>query len=150
MPQNTIAEKVIAYLRQEEPAYAEAAGLGEAALPVLKNIIKGSDEALASKAASLAGLINSSQRADVLVEAAKHPSDVVRVAAAAAAQQLPKNEAERVLTHLIDDADVGVSKYTLQSIKSKNLAGAFAEKIRNISDKHPQEAIQAMAKKMLQ
>lgn len=150
MPQNTIAEKVIAYLRQEEPDYAEAAKLGEAALPILRDIIKGSDVALASKATSLAGFISGSQQKDALIDAAKHPSDVVRVAAAAASKELSKNDAQQVLGQLINDADVGVSKYTLQSIKAKKLTGAFSDKIKNISDKHPQESIKAMAKNMLQ
>lgn len=150
MPQNTIADKIIAYLRQEEPDYAEAAKLGEAALPVLRDIIKGSDVALASKATSLAGFISGGLQKDALIEAAGHPSDVVRVAAAAASKALPENDAQQVLDRLINDADVGVSKYTLQSIQAKKLTGAFSDKIKSISDTHPQESIKAMAKKMLE
>jgi len=93
MPQNSIAQKVIAYLQQDEPEYAEAAKLGEAAMPTLKNIIMGQDEALASKATCLASMIASDKKTDALKEAARHPSILVRLAAAAAVKQLPDKEA---------------------------------------------------------
>ena len=149
MAQNTIADQLIAYLQQEETNYAEAAKLGDAAMPLLKEIIKGSDERMASKATSLAGMINSDQKTDALTEAAKHPSVVVRVAAAAAAAELNSDQAEKVLQHLIDDTDIGVSKYTLKSIKAKNLSRNFQDKLQKISDNSPNESIKSMAKEAL-
>jgi HEAT repeat protein len=150
MPRNTIADKILDYLKQEETDYAAAAQLGEAALPILKSIIEGNNEALASKAASLAGMIGGAGGTEALVEAAKHPSEIVRVAAAAASRQLLPSQSEMVLEHLIDDADIGVAKYTLQSIKAKKLSAHFEPKLREMSDKHPQEGIKAMAKSLLQ
>lgn len=149
MPQNTIAEKLIAFLQQEEPDYAAAARLGDEAMPLLNEIIKGSDERLASKATSLAGMISSDKKADVLTEAAKHPSVVVRIAAAAAASNLNADQAEKVLNHLVDDADVGVSKFTMKSIRSKNLTRNFQNKLQTISDNSLNSTIKQMAKDAL-
>jgi len=87
MPQ-TIAEKVLDFLHQEETDYASAAKLGEAALPVLNSIVLGSDAALASKATYLASMIQSDHKGDVIVNAAKHGSPIVRIAAAAAAKDM--------------------------------------------------------------
>jgi hypothetical protein len=145
MPQNSIAQKVIAYLQQDEPDYAEAAKLGDEAMPTLKNIIMGSDEALASKATCLASMISSDQKAEALKEAAQHPSVIVRLAAAAAAKQLPDHEAEELVRHLINDADIGVSKYTLQTIKSKKLSQKFKTRLTEMSEKNPNETIKNLA-----
>ena len=150
MPQTSIADKILEYLKQEETDYEAAAQLGEAAIPVLKGIMQGQNEALASKAASLAGMIGGPGGTEVLEEAAKHQSDVVRVAAAAAAQKLTTDQSERVLSRLIDDPDLGVAKLTLRSVREKNLTHKFAVRIRDISDHHPQEAIKMMARSMLQ
>lgn len=149
MPQNTIAEKLMAFLQQEETDYTAAAQLGDEAMPLLREIIKGNDERLASKATSLAGMITSDQKADVLTEAAQHPSVVVRVAAAAAASQLNAGQAEKVLNHLVDDTDVGVSKFTMRSIQAKNLTRNFQSKLQAISDSSSNTAIKQMAKDAL-
>ena len=149
MAQNTIADQLLAFLQQEETNYPEAAKLGDAAMPLLKEIIKGSDERMASKATSLAGMINSDQKTDALTEAARHPSVVVRVAAAAATASLDSDQAEKVLQHLIDDTDIGVSKYTLKSISAKKLSGSFQAKLQKISDSSTNEAIKSMATEAL-
>ena len=149
MPQNNIADQVLAFLNQEEPDYAAAAQLGDAAMPLLKEIIKGSDERLAVKATSLIGMINSSQKGDALVEAAQHPSVVVRVAAAAAAAQLQPDQATRVLNKLVDDTDIGVSKFALRSIKAKNLGASFQTKLQNLSANGASDAIRTMAKEVM-
>jgi HEAT repeat protein len=149
MPQNNIADELLGYLQQEEPDYAAAARLGDAAMPLLKDIIKGSDERLASKATSLAGMIDSDNKTDALGEAARHPSVVVRVAAAAAADKLQPEQAEKVLRNLVDDTDVGVSKFTLKTIQNKNLSRTFQDKLQRISDSSPEESIKTMAKEAL-
>jgi HEAT repeat protein len=149
MPQNTIAEKVVAFLQQEETDYSEAAKLGEAALPFLKSIIMSNDERMASKATSLAGMIAGDKKIDALKEASKHPSVLVRIAAAAAAKELTADQAEQVLTPLMNDDDIGVSKFTLQSIRSKNISGRFRERLAEISEKNSHDGIKTLAADVL-
>lgn len=145
MSQENIANQVIAFLRQEETNYPEAAKLGAAALPVLRDIIKGTDEMLASKATHLVSMISSKETADILRSAAKHSSAIVRVAAAAGAGRLKADEASSILDLTIDDNDVGVSKLTLKSIKSLSLGKKFEAKLKAISSRTPDSTLKALA-----
>ena len=150
MPQSEVlAEKIIDYLRQEETNYSEAAKLGEAALPILNSIVLGSDEMLASKATYMAAMINSPHKGEVVANAARHSSPIVRVAAANAAADIQPAAAEKVLTALIGDDDIGVTKYALKSVRTKNLGAKFSRQIKSISTKHQDEAIKTMAKGMV-
>lgn len=150
MPQPTLlAEKIIDYLRQEETAYAEAAKLGETALPILNSIVLGSDEMLASKATYLAAMIDSPHKGEVIANAARHASAIVRVAAANAAGEIPPAAAEKVLDTLMGDSDIGVTKFALRSVKAKGLGAKFTKQIKAMSTGHADEAIKTMAKAMV-
>ena len=145
MPQENIATQVLSYLRQEETNYQEAAKLGAAALPVLRDIIKGNDEMLASKATYLVSMISSKETVDILRTAARHSSAIVRVAAAASAGKLKAEEASSILELTIDDNDVGVSKLTMKSIKSLSLGKKFEAKLKAISGRTPDSTLKALA-----
>ena len=150
MPQPTLlAEKILDYLRQEETKYAEAAKLGEAALPILNSIVLGSDEMLASKATYLAAMIDSPHKGEVIANAARHNSPIVRVAAANAAGDIAPAAAEKVLDTLIGDTDIGVTKFALRSVKAKGLGTKFSKQIKAMSTGHENDAIKDMAKGMV-
>jgi hypothetical protein len=101
---------VRALLDVDEPKYAEAAELGPEAIPHLETLVREGDPMLASKATYLASLIQSDQSIEVVKAAAKSADAVVRVAAAAAARNLPAEAAEEVLAPLMADNDAGVQK----------------------------------------
>lgn len=150
MPQETLANQIIAYLRQDETDYAAAAAaVGPPALPILKDIAMGNDEMLASKAVYLASMINDPAKEEVLQAAANHQSPLVRVAAAATADKLETSRAEVMLNQLVDDADVGVSKFSMRSIQKKGLSKNFRVKLKNIQDKSPNDSLKVFAKDML-
>jgi HEAT repeat protein len=109
-------EQVRAALDPEEPDYERAARLGPEALPHLERLIARKDAHLASKAASLAGMIKDERAARVVEKAAKHDDVRVRVAAAHSAQYLPAEDASRVLVTALADKDVGVQKVALRSV----------------------------------
>lgn len=109
-------DQVRAALDPEEPQYEEAAArLGADALPHLDQLVGGSDPGLASKAASLAGMIAGERAVAVLEKAAAASDPRVRVAAAGGARNLPDQAASRVLARLVTDRDVGVQKVALRS-----------------------------------
>ncbi|MFM7449088.1 MAG: HEAT repeat domain-containing protein [Leptolyngbyaceae cyanobacterium] len=112
-------EQVIAALNLDEPDYAQAAKMGSAALPHLASLIQGTDPGLASKAASLVGMIQEAESVNVLEQAANHADPRVRIAAAAASRNLSDVDASRILLSLVSDADVGVQKVALQSVPDK-------------------------------
>jgi HEAT repeat protein len=109
-------QQVRAHLDPDEPDYSQAARLGPDALPHLEALVRGGDAMLASKAASLAGLIADARSADVLAYAAQSPHAAVRVAAAAAVAHLPAPTATPVLRSLLSDPDAEVRRIALESI----------------------------------
>ena len=76
-------------LDAEEPNYDAAAKLGPDALPHLQALVAGPDPMLASKAAYAASLLEGALGESVVHAAAQSHNPVVRVAAAAAARNLP-------------------------------------------------------------
>ena len=108
-------EDVRKVLDPDEPDYAAAAELGEEALPHLEQLVRGDDAMLASKATYAASLIRGG--ADTVETAADSDDPVVRVAAAAAARNLPLERAEQVLRRLSDDEDAGIRKVARASAR---------------------------------
>ena len=101
-------EDVRRVLDPDEPDYGAAADLGEDALRHLEELVTGDDQMLASKATYAASLIPGGS--ETVQTAARSDDPVVRVAAAAAARNLPPENAERVLRELSDDDDPGIRK----------------------------------------
>jgi HEAT repeat protein len=142
-------KQVRAALDPEEPDYEKAAKLGPQALPHLEKLIARKDPHLASKAASLAGMIKDEKAARVVEKAAKHEDARVRVAAAHSAQYLPPEDASRVLTTSLSDRDVGVQKVALKSVPRK-LTPELRAKIEQITKrKRVNPAIQNLSKEVL-
>ena len=142
-------EQVRAALDPEEPDYEQAAKLGPEALPHLERLISRKDPNLASKAASLAGMIDDERAARVVEKAAKHEDVRVRVAAAYSAQFLAAEDASRVLTTALSDRDVGVQKVALKSVP-KELTPELRAKIEAITTrKRANPAIQNLSKEVL-
>ena len=108
----------------------KATKLGPDAIPHLQALVNGDDAMLASKAAYLASLIKSDASADVVRDAARSNVETVRVAAAAAARNLPSAKASAVLEELIADVDPGVRKVARDAVPrrpSSRLAGLLEE-----------------------
>ena len=95
-------------LNADEPDYPRAAALGPSILPALAQLVTDPDPALASKAASLAGMIDDPAAAQVLQGASRNPHPVVRLAAAGAARFSRVPGAEALATTLLEDTDDGV------------------------------------------
>jgi HEAT repeat protein len=142
-------EQVRAALDPEEPDYEKAAKLGPEALPHLDKLISRKDPHLASKAASLAGMIQDERAARVVEKASKHDDVRVRVAAAYSAQFLPPEDASRILTAALSDKDVGVQKVALRSVP-RELTPELRAKIEAITkQKRVNPAIQDLSKEVL-
>jgi hypothetical protein len=108
--------EVRAALEPEEPDYISAAKMGREIVPHLKRLVKSGDPEMASKAASLAGLLGDGVGLAVLQSAAESADPIVRVAAAGAVQGLSDADASDVLVTLVMDTDLGVQKRALMSV----------------------------------
>jgi len=141
-------EQVRAALDPEEPDYAAATQLGPEALPHLEKLIAGKDVGLASKAASLAGMIGGERATRPLQKAAGHADVRVRVAAAHAAGRLPPPAASPILADLLADKDVGVQKVALRSVPRQATPDLRA-RVEALTKKRANPGIQELSQKVL-
>jgi HEAT repeat protein len=141
-------QQVRAALDPEEPNYAKATKLGPDALPHLERLIGGKDVGLASKAASLAGMIGGERAVGTLAKAAAHGDARVRVAAAHSAQHLPAPAASEVLAKLVTDRDVGVQKVALRSVP-RTASPELKAGVETLSKRQTNPAIKELSKKVL-
>ena len=102
---------------------------------------------LATKAASLAGLINVEQSAHVLEKAALHPEPVVRVAAAASARHLTSIPTSLAMK-LLNDSDPGVRKWTLKAVEVRQPAGVKA-RVQEIITNDPDVGLRDRARRII-
>lgn len=138
-------KKVRAALEPEEPNYNEAAKLGAEALPHLGRLVRGDDAMLASKAAYLAGLIDSDKSPSVLDQAAQSDEPAVRVAAANAAQHLSA-AAPDLFERLLSDDDAGVRRSALKSVGSAKPEGV-EDKVKQLATGDATEHVRELARK---
>lgn len=137
-------EQVRNALLPEEPDYVDGARLGAEALPLLRELVDGNDPELATKAASLAGLIDDPAAVDVLHAAAESDHAATRVAAAHATRHLTATLATPVLVRLVADDDAGVRKVAIGAVPasaSPELRSALDRLVKE--DSH--EPLRAMA-----
>jgi HEAT repeat protein len=141
-------EMVRALLAPDEPDYEKAKEIGAEALPFLAGLVESDDKMIASKAASLAGMIGGPAAAAVLERAARHPTVAVRAAAAHGAQNLPQPDAERVLIKLMDDKDPAVVHRAIISAR-RVPSEMIRQKLRALQAAHPAEFVRDAAAKSL-
>jgi HEAT repeat protein len=140
-------QDVLARIDLDEIDYpAAAAELGPEALPVLEELVEGSDPMLASKAVYLASVISDPGSARVVQRAAQHPDARVRVAAAAGLRNLPEQDAEPHVDELLRDSDVGVRKVALTSAAAFD-SPAMTTRVQRLAAHDPEPAMRALARR---
>ncbi|OGB25973.1 MAG: hypothetical protein A3I66_09790 [Burkholderiales bacterium RIFCSPLOWO2_02_FULL_57_36] len=143
-------EQVREKLERIEPDYTEAATLGPDAMPFLEQLVNSDDPLFAPRAVHLASLIGGDNAVRLLLNAVRSPVTIIRVQAAAAARNLPNQDAESILLKALDDADSGVRNFALKSIKSMAaMPVAIQEKIRILSTSDPEQFIRESSSDLL-
>lgn len=100
-----------AMLDVDEPDYGALADRAAGAMNHLRKLAASPDASLASKAVSLAGFIDDAGSVAIVESAARSREPLIRVAAAHAASLMSdRPETARVVSKLLDDADIGVVK----------------------------------------
>jgi HEAT repeat protein len=136
-------EQVLAQLYPDEPDYEGAAQLGPEALPHLMQLIEEGDPDLASKATSLAGVIDAAESIEAVDKAARSPDPVIRVAAAAALGNLSEMP-DPLAQGMLNDEDVGVRKLALRSLERQQSAG-FKQKAQHMAANDPNPVLREHA-----
>ena len=140
-------DQVRSWLDSDEPNYKKLATLGAQLLPHLSTLVKGTIVSRAAKAASLAGLIDNDKAVEVLSVAAKHPSPIVRLAAAGALRRMNRPAAASVLMTLLTDKDSGVRKLAVKSASVRPNPALMA-KIAELGSKDPAPSVRLFAAKL--
>ncbi|WP_375138090.1 HEAT repeat domain-containing protein [Streptomyces sp. Act143] len=141
-------EQVLRALQPEEPDYEQARRLGSEALPHLYGIVAAGTSQLAPKATYLASLIAAEGSAAVVNRAAQSADPALRVAAAAAARNLPARDSNDILVGLVADEDMGVRKVAVTSAGSEASA-ELKEGVRQISQSDAAPRIRELAAEVL-
>lgn len=137
-------EQVVAVLRPDEPDYRAAARhLGAEASPILAELAGGDDLELASKAASLAGFIETEAARPALTTALAHANPIVRTAAAASLNQHPPLT-EELANSLLADPDTSVRKRALRALGTARPSG-YKEQVQARVDQEPVPALRELA-----
>jgi len=140
-------DQVRQWLDSDEPNYKRLAKLGIQLLPHLNTLIRGTIVSRAAKAASVAGLIDSDRAVELLSTAAKHPSPIVRLAAAGALRNMKRPAAAAVLMSLLADQDGGVRKLAIKSASVRPNQALIA-KIKELGSKDPVASVRLVAGKL--
>jgi hypothetical protein len=111
-------EQVLAVLSPEEPDYSAFDNLGAEALSYISDLVTGDSPILASKAVYLASLIQNDQAVEIMRIGAQSADPIIRVAVAAGVRNLNEVDGSKISLILLDDADTGVQKVTLKSMKT--------------------------------
>jgi HEAT repeat protein len=146
-------EQVRGKLEPIEPDYTEASKLGPDAMPFLEQLANSGDLIFAPRAVYLASLIGGDKAVRILLSAARSPVTIIRVQAAAAARNLPKEKTEDILLKALDDSDFGVRNVALKSIKALSPTAAMSEaiqkKITALSKSDPEQFIRESSNDLL-
>ena len=140
-------DEVRQQLNVYEPDYAVLAReLGPDAAAHLRTLVTDEDEGIASKAAYLASLLP--DQSEIVALAARSPSPVVRVAAAAGTANLSGADVAEPLAGLLDDADMGVRKTALRSA-TRLQPTELRETVQQMQQADPEDAIRQLAREAL-
>ncbi len=144
-------EELIKMIDLDEPDYPEIVKkLKEDDIPMLIELSKDPNLAIATKAVSCLGLMNSEKALVGIKVAAAHPNPVLRVAAAHALKHsasLPS--AVQMIDHLLDDQDVGVRKFALKTVQHGNIR-SLKTKVEKMNTKENTELMKNLSKEVFQ
>ena len=94
--------------------------LGPDEVPLLVELLDDEEAWLASRAVYALTRIATPEALAAVEEASDSGRDEVRVAVAVSAKVLPSEAADRVLTKLLKDREVGVRKFAIESVTPEN------------------------------
>jgi HEAT repeat protein len=143
-------DQIIKMIDLDEPDYQSIImNLDQSDIPVLVDLIKDPNPAIAAKAVSCLGFMDSPAAVTGLGVAAKHKNPILRVVAANSLKNLSDNPAAvKLIDKLLDDTDIGVRKFAMKTVETKNIKSLKA-KIEAISKNEKNDQLKAFSKEIL-
>jgi hypothetical protein len=111
-----------------EPNETTYAGLSSSEIPLLQQLLKDPEPWMPARAIFALSRIADDSAVRVIRNAIADPRPEVRVAIAASAANLAAKDSNIILSKLLDDQDVGVRKFAVQSISAKNNPSIHAKR----------------------
>lgn len=145
----TTMDELLDILGAEEPDYAHEALSDPEIVPLLREIVEGSDLGLAAKAVGAASAIDDEEAHALVRDAAASGDPVIRSAVAAAAVNLPVDAAAEVVATLVQDEDAGVRYLALGAVPESAPAELLAA-IESISQDDAEDDVRQRAEEILQ
>lgn len=138
-------EEIIKMINLDEPDYqAIVSKLTPEDIPVLIELTKHENPAIATKAISVLGQMKSDKALQGLNDAVNHPDPVRRIAAAHSLRNLATLQGStKMLEKLLDDSDMGVRKFALKTVEVAKVS-ALREKVKAMNLKEVNPEIKAL------
>ncbi|MBD0256010.1 MAG: HEAT repeat domain-containing protein [Cytophagales bacterium] len=141
-------EEVRTILSDIEPSEDTYSSLDTDDIPHLRQLLQENEPWLASRAVFALSRLPTRDTDALLLQAARDQRSEVRVAAAVCSARLPTDVSDQVLDSLIDDQDLGVRKFAVQSITDAS-SDVLKQKLRRISSADGNAFIKSIATERL-
>lgn len=145
----TTMEELINILGAEEPEYDLPALNDASIIPLLATLIGGADSRLAARAVGVAAKIGDDEAVALVREAAASSDSLLRIAAAAAVENLPSDAASEILATLVRDDDAGVRYVALGSVPDDPTPDLVAS-IESLGEDEPESDVRERAEGILE
>lgn len=144
-------EEIIKMINLDEPDYeAIVKKLTADDIPILVELSKHENPAIATKAISCLGLMKNEKALQGLKDAVSHPDPVRRIAAAHSLRNMTAVPGSvQLLEKLLDDNDIGVRKFALKTVEAGNIH-SLKEKVRVINQKEVNPALKTLGESIFQ
>ncbi len=138
--------EIIKMIDLDEPDYEQILKkLNPDDVPILTALTNDPNVAIAVKAISCLGLMNSDKAVAGIQVAVLHPNPVLRVAAAHALRNATAVPAAvQMIDHLLDDNDIGVRKFALKTVSHANIS-SLKNKVQAMNIKENTEAMKTLS-----
>jgi hypothetical protein len=123
--------------------------LGPSAVEALVELLNDGGSRIAAGAVCLGALLKGGAGLPAVEKGSTHEDPVVRVAAAAVADRLPREAATPIVRRLLDDRDVGVRVHAVRSAVHLG-SPELRELVEIIARDDPSEALQELAARLLE
>jgi len=132
-------------IEPEEGIYDQ---IGPDEIPLLEELLHDNEPWVASRAVFALSTVSDARAVAILLRSSSDPRPEVRVALAASLPNLNPEDANGILSILLDDSALGVRKFAIQSV-SKVHNPAVRLKLQTLETTDPEPAIRDFAKSKL-
>lgn len=103
-----------------EPNEAMYAGIGSSEISLLKQLLRDPEPWMSARAIFALSRIADDSAVEIIRKSIHDVRPEIRVAIAASATNLAANASNTILAEILDDKDVGVRKFAIQSVSTEN------------------------------